>query len=365
LKAAVLDAVGRPLRIADLRLAEPGAGEVSVRIRAAGICHSDYHFMSGDQSHPLPVVLGHEGAGVVDGVGPGVRSVTAGDHVVLIWRASCGRCEWCARGRPALCDMGRTIRRTGMLIDGTTRLQQASGDPVHHFLGVSCFAERVVCSEASVMRIPPDVPLPIAALMGCAVATGVGAVFNTARVEPGSSVLVMGAGGVGLAVIMGAVLAGASRIIAVDRGRARLATARLVGATHVIDASDMPVLDGVAAIAGDGVDYSFEAIGQAETMALAVRALRRAGTAILVGIARHDVAVGFNALDLVTSEKSIKGSLYGSMRPAVDFDRLIGLYRAGRLPLEKLLSRTYPLVEINKAFRAMLDGEVARSVVVP
>lgn len=365
MKAAILRSIGLPLEIEELQLAGPKAGEVQVRIEAAGICHSDFHFISGDQIHPLPVVLGHEGAGIIQEVGPGVKSVSRDDHVVLLWRASCGHCEYCSRGRPALCGVGRSIRATGTLMDGTTRLQRANGDKVHHFLGVSCFAEIAVCPETSVIKIPNDVPMPIAALMGCSVMTGIGAVINTARVEPGSSVLVIGAGGVGLSVIIGAVLAGASRIIAADQAVSKLEMAASLGATDTINASSTDLVAAVQMITGEGVDYSFEAIGTADTMSQAVQTLRPAGVATLIGIARQDVAFSVNALDLVTREKSVKGSFYGSTRRAVDFHRLFELYKLGRLPLDRLLSRTYPLREINEAFRAILSGDVARSVVIP
>jgi S-(hydroxymethyl)glutathione dehydrogenase / alcohol dehydrogenase len=365
MKAAILREIRLPLEIEELELAEPQAGEVRVRIEAAGICHSDYHYICGDQVHPLPVVLGHEGAGVVQEIGPGVTSVSRGDHVVMLWRTSCGHCEYCNRGRPVLCSVGRRIRATGMLMDGTTRLHRARGGEVHHFLGVSCFAEATVCSEASIIKIPNDVPMPIAALVGCSVMTGVGAVVNTARVAPGSSVLVVGAGGVGLAVIMGAVLAGAGRIIAADLADFKLEMASSLGATDTINTSSVDLVEAVRTITGDGVDYSFEAIGTAHTMSRAVQALRRAGVATIIGLAPRETAFEVNALELVTEERSIKGSIYGSTRPAVDFHRLFELYQTGRLPLDRLLTRSYRLSEINLAFQAMLNGEVARSVVIP
>ncbi len=365
MKAAVLRQTGAPLQIEQLVLDPPRAGEVRVRIEAAGVCHSDYHYMKGDLAHPLPVVLGHEGAGIVEEVGAGVTSVAPGDHVVLLWRTSCGRCEFCNRGKPALCSLGAGIRASGMLMDGTSRLHASSGEEMHHFLGVSCFAEEAVCPEAAVLKIPHDVPLPIAALAGCSVMTGVGAVINTARVEPGSSVLVIGAGGVGLSVVMGAVLAGAGQIIAADLAEPKLELARSFGATHVVNAASEDVVKTVRGLTGEGVDYSFEVIGNVETMAQAVRALRRAGVATLVGIAQVGATFSVNALDLVLQEKSIRGSIYGSTRPAADFPRLFELYKSGRLPLDRLLTRRYPLEEINEAYQAMLGGEVARSVVIP
>lgn len=364
MKATVLREIGAPLQIEELSLAAPGPGEVKVRIEAAGVCHSDYHYMKGDLQTPLPVVLGHEGAGIVEEVGEGVRSVAPGDHVVLLWRTSCGHCEFCSRGRPALCALGAGIRASGMMMDGTTRLH-AGEEEVHHFLGVSCFAEAAVCPEEAVLKIPHDVPLAIAALAGCGVMTGVGAVINTARVEPGSSVLVIGAGGVGLSVVMGAVLAGAGMVIAADLNDSKLEMATSFGATHVVNAGQEDLVKHVRGLTGEGVDYSFEVIGNVETMGQAVRALRRAGVATMVGVAQMGASFSVNALDLVLQEKSVRGSIYGSTRPAADFPRLFELYRTGRLPLDRLLSRRYPLDEINQAYDAMLKGEVARSVVEP
>ncbi len=365
MKAALLRETGSPLTIEQVDLAGPAPGEVRVRVEAAGVCHSDYHYMHGDLPHPLPVVLGHEGAGIVEEVGPGVTSVAPGDHVVLLWRTSCGRCELCSRGRPALCSLGAGIRASGMLMDGTSRLRTGAGEAVHHFLGVSCFAEQAVCPEAAVLKIPDDVPMAIAALAGCSVMTGVGAVVNTARVEPGSTVLVIGAGGVGLSVVMGAVLAGAAMIVAADLADSKLELARSFGATHVVNAGSEDVVKAVRGLTGEGVDYSFEVIGNVETMGQAVRAIRRAGVATMVGVAKVGAAFSVNALDLVLAEKSIRGSIYGSTRPAADFPRLFDLYKTGRLPLDRLLTRRYPLEQINEAYEAMLSGEVARSVVIP
>jgi len=364
MKAAVLYQAGSPLKIEDVRLSEPRRGELVVRVAAAGVCHSDYHYLIGDLATPLPVVLGHEGAGIVEEVGPEVTKVKRGDHVVLLWRASCGRCEYCARGRPALCDISKVQRNTGGMLDGTSRL--TSGDTeLKHFLGVSCFAERCVVAEDAVVKIPDDTPMEIAALLGCSVITGVGAVLNTANVSAGSKVLVLGAGGVGLCCVMGAAVAGASQIIVVDVSAQKLDFARQFGATDVIDAANDDVVKAVRTKTGGGADYSFEAIGRAETLLQAVRAIRGGGTAVAVGLARADSTVALSINDLVLQEKTLKGSLYGSARPVIDLPLLLQLYKREKLPLDRLLVRRYGLDDVNEAFYALSSGELGRSVVLP
>lgn len=251
-----------------------------------------------------------------------------------------------------------------MLEDGSSRLSR-NGERLHHVMGVSCFAEYAVCSERSVLKIPGTVPSEIAALLGCAVMTGVGAVVNTAAVRPGSSVLVIGAGGVGQCVVMGARLAGAGRIVVADIAQTKLDLAKTLGATHVVNSSTEDVVKAVRALTDGGVDYAFEAIGRPDTLGHAVRALRTGGTAVAVGLGRGDARVEVGINDLVFQEKTLKGSLYGSSRPAADVPRLIELYESGQLPLDRLLSRRYPLEQINEAYAAMLGGEVARSVVIP
>ncbi len=365
MKAAVLYEPKTPLRVEEVEIDAPKQGEVLVRIAAAGVCHSDYHVMTGDLAAPMPIILGHEGAGVVEAVGAGVTSVQPGDHVVLLFRASCGRCEYCSRGRPALCGLSRPTRATGTMLDGTTRYRR-DGEEIKHFCGVSCFAERTVVMEQALVPIRKDVPLEIAALVGCSVMTGVGAVVNTARVEPGSSVLVIGAGGVGLSAVMGAQLAGASPILVADLVPSKLELAREFGATHVIDARQRDTVEAARELTGgEGVDYAFEVIGLGRTMTQAFRATRRGGTAVAVGVAPSDAVVEVPAQELVFSEKTLKGSFYGSTRPHADMPRLLELYRAGRLPLDRLLTRRYPLEQINEAYQALLSGEVARSVVIP
>jgi len=364
-KAAILYAVKQPLRVEDVRLDGPRDGEVLVRIGAAGVCHSDYHFMNGDLSIGLPCVLGHEGAGVVEEVGPGVTAVAPGDHVVLLFRPNCGHCEFCSQGRPALCWMAAQLRNTGHMLDGTSRLSR-EGEELKHFLGVSCFAERTVVPEQGVVPIPKDVPMEVAALTGCAVMTGVGAVMNTARVTPGAAVLVVGAGGVGLNCVMGAALVGAHPIIVADLVDAKLETAMDFGATHTVNAGTQDLVEGVRELTnGEGVDYSFEAIGNPKAMAQAFQALRRGGVATAVGIAPTGSEVSVSAGELVYQEKTLKGSYYGSTRPQADMPRLLQLFRSGKLPIDRLISRRYSLDQVNEAYDALLAGEVARSVLIP
>lgn len=362
--AAVLFEVGKPLEIHEVDVAAPRAGEVLVRIAAGGVCHSDLHVMTGHLSAPLPAILGHEGAGVVADVGPGVTSVRAGDHVIPLWRVSCGECEHCTGGRPALCAAGLEVRRTGRLLDGTSRFS-LDGKEIKHFNGVSTFSAYSVVPERAVLRIPDDLPLDRAALLGCAVITGVGAVVNCARVRPGSSVAVIGTGGVGLNAVQGAALAGAERIIAVDLLDRKLEFARQFGATHTVNAS---TADPVAAVreltGGRGVDYAFEVIGLPKTMRQAYDCLAKRGMAVVVGVSPFTAEVSVPVMSLVFEERVLTGSIYGSARPRHDIPKLIDLYRAGKLKLDELLTRTYPFKDINEAYAALERGEVARSVVV-
>jgi NDMA-dependent alcohol dehydrogenase len=362
-KAAVLFEVGKGLRLCEVDVQAPRAGEVLIRMAAGGVCHSDLHAMTGHLTAALPAILGHEGAGVVADVGPGVTGVKPGDHVIPLWRLSCGVCEHCSDGRPALCAAGMQVRMSGRLLDGTTRFS-LDGREIKHFAGVSTFSEYSVVPEAAVLPIPDDLPLDRAALLGCAVITGVGAAINAARVRPGSSVAVFGCGGVGLNVVQGAALAGAEKIVAVDLLRSKLDLARSFGATHGVDASaGDPVAEVRALTAGRGVDYAFEVIGQPRTMRQAYDCLAKRGMAVVVGVTPMTTEVAVPVMSLVYEERVLTGSVYGSSRPRVDIPRLIDLYRAGRLKLDELLTRTYPFEAINEAYAALERGEVARSVV--
>jgi Zn-dependent alcohol dehydrogenase len=365
MRAAVLHEVGAPLVIEDLVLEPPRAGEVQVRIEAAGVCHSDYHYMTGDLRCPLPVVVGHEGAGVVEDVGAGVESVRAGETVALLWRPRCGRCPYCLTGQPVLCRLGRVQATTGGLPDdGTTRLKLGDRQ-VHHLMGVSCFAERVVVSEKSVVRVPDGVPAHIAAITGCAVITGVGAVLNVLGNCAGRSLLVMGAGGVGLSAVMGARLAGADPIVVVDVDAAKLALAERLGATHTVDAASADPVEAVMAELPDGVDAAIEAVGRSATIQQAFACLRGGGTIVAVGLGRAGATVQLPINELVQRQKRVVGSLYGSANPLVDVPRLLSLYLAGRLPLDALVGEQYALDSVNEAYAALTGGAVGRSVLVP
>jgi S-(hydroxymethyl)glutathione dehydrogenase/alcohol dehydrogenase len=360
--AAVLFETGKQFEICEVDLAAPKAGEVLVRMTAGGVCHSDLHVMTGHLQAPLPAILGHEGAGVVAEVGPGVTSVRAGDHVIPLWRLSCGECEHCTAGRPALCAAGMQVRSTGRLLDGTSRFSLA-GQEIKHFNGVSTFSHYSVIPERSVMKIPDDIALDRAALVGCAVITGVGAVVHCARVRPGSSVVVFGTGGVGLNVVQGAALAGAERIIAVDILDTKLGFAREFGATHTVNASSGdPVAQVRSLTGGRGVDYAFEVIGLPKTMRQAYDCLAKRGMAVIVGVTPLAAEVSVPVMSLVFEERVLTGSIYGSSRPRHDIPTLLDLYRAGKLKLDQLLTRTYPLQRINEAYEALERGEVARSV---
>ena len=360
--AAVLHATKEPLRVEEVELAPPGPGEIRVRIRASGVCHSDWNAIAGDSIVPLPAILGHEGAGVVEELGAGVQGVAPGDHVVLSWMPSCGRCFYCRRGRPNLCEGALRGLFDGTLVDGAIRLSQ-NGRPVYHYAFLSTFAERAVVPEASCIPIRRDVPFTIAALVGCAVMTGIGAVVNRARVEAGSTAVVFGAGGVGLSVVLGCRLAGARAIVAVDPVESKRALALELGATHAVD----PLEEDAGEIAcgltdGRGADYAFVAAGVPALFAEAYAATRRAGTVVFIGLPPEDAEVTFPATALVREEKIVTGSLYGTCRDREDMPRLLDLYMAGRLDLDRLITRTYPLENVNDAFADMNEGAVARGV---
>jgi len=363
-RAAVLYEPHTPLRFESVTVLPPGRGEVQVRLHAAGVCHSDLHVMKGDQPMNMPIILGHEGSGVIEAVGEGVESVEPGDHVIPIWRMSCGTCEYCLGGRPALCDVGTAMRFTGRMPDGQTRFRGAAGQEILHYAGVSTFSELSTMPEGAVVKIPKDFPLEFAALIGCGVITGFGAVFNAADVTAGDSVAVFGCGGIGLNIVQSAHLAGASRIIAVDTHPKKLDYARRMGATEVVDVSGGDPVGAVLDLTGGlGVDFGFEAVGLPVTIEQAYDATRKGGTCVVVGIAPPAARAKINVNALVYSEKTLKGSIYGSTRPRIDLMRLIDLHRAGRLNLDELLTKTYPLSAINEAYADLEKGEVARSLV--
>ncbi len=363
-KAAILFEVGKKLDLREVEVEPPRSGEVLIKMTAAGICHSDLHVMTGHLAAQLPAILGHEGSGIVAGVGPGVTSLKPGDHVIPLWRLSCGVCEYCSDGRPALCAEGLQIRMTGRLLDGSTRFK-LDGKEIKHFAGVSSFSEYSVIPEKAVLKIPQDFPLDKAALLGCGVITGVGAVFNAARVKPGSSVAVIGTGGVGINVIQGAAIAGAEKIIAVDLLPNKLEFARKFGATHAINAGEANPVEAIRALTGGrGVDYAFEVIGLPATIRQAYDSLKKRGLAVVVGVTPMTAEVSVPIMTLVFEERTLTGSVYGSSRPLIDIPMLMNLYKAGKLKLDELLTRRYPFSQINEAYEALERGEGLRSVVI-
>ncbi len=351
-----------PLTLETLDLQGPGEGEVLVRIKAAGLCHSDLSVINGDRPRPVPMALGHEAAGVVEAVGPGVHDLNPGDHVVMVFVPSCGHCRPCAEGRPALCEPGNGANLRGEMLAGGRRLSLA-GEPIHHHLGVSAFADHAVVSRHSLVPVPTDMPLEHAALFGCAVLTGVGAVVNTARVPPGASVAVVGLGGVGLAALLGALACGAERVVAVDLLPAKLKLARELGATDTFEAGDPEVVSRVREVTGGGVDYAVEVAGSEKALEMAYHITRRGGTTVTAGLANPARHISIQQASLVAEERTLKGSYVGSCIPVRDIPRYVGLFRRGRLPVDRLLSETIRLDQINAAFDRLADGEVLRQVV--
>ena len=358
MRAAVLRQSGKPLAIEDVELLPVGPGAVRVRLAASGVCHSDLSLQTGDIPQAVPAVLGHEGAGIVIETGEGVDAVSPGDHVVLSWVVPCRGCFFCLAGRAELCEHGIDHAFAGPY--GT-----AGGDPVMCGLGTGTFAEETVVPAGAAIRIDSAFPLDLAALVGCAVVTGVGAVINAAAVRPGETVAVVGCGGVGLAAIQGARLSGASAIIAVDRVPAKLDMARANGATHVVDASATEPVGAVREItSGRGADHALEVVGLSSTITQAYGMARRGGTVTVVGAGGFTDMVALPAMNLMVDAKRLQGTVYGGTDPARDIPRMIELASTGALDLRQLVTRQIRLDEINDAFRAMLAGEVARSLIV-
>jgi S-(hydroxymethyl)glutathione dehydrogenase / alcohol dehydrogenase len=358
MRAALLRNIGdHDLEVRDdVELVDVGPGEVRVKIEATGVCHSDLSCMNGTIPQPPPAVLGHEGAGVVAEVGDGVASVAVGDHVIVAWSPPCGHCSFCVgRKQPNLCS------NIQMIMGGTPHFR-LGGDPVFGMAGAGTFAEEVILPQEGVVKIDDDVPLEIASLIGCGVMTGVGAAINTAKVTPGSSVVVFGCGGVGISVIQGARVAGASEIVAVDLNPDKLEQAKAFGATHGCAPDEVDSLK-ASITGGDGFDFAFEAIGLPATMRASYDAVRRGGTACIVGVGKLDEFVQFSAFELFFSEKTLVGSYYGSADVRSDFHRLLNLWKNGRLDLDAMISRRIKLDEINDAFEAMRRGEVIRQVI--
>ncbi len=352
----------KPVAIVDVDLAPPGAGEVLVEIKAAGVCHSDLSVVNGTRKRPLPMALGHEAAGIIAEVGPGVSSIKPGDHIAFIFAPSCGHCEPCLSGRPGICEPGSLANAEGRLLGGGKRLS-LNGAPVHHQSGVSCFAEYVVASEHSVIKIDKTLPLDEAALFSCAVITGVGAVLNTAAVPPGASVCIVGLGGVGLNALLAAKMIGAEKIVAIDVLDSKLTLARQLGATDTFNAGDANCLFDMRDATGGGCAYTFEAAGTVAAMELAFGATRRGGSTVLSGLSHPDHTAAISHLTMVAEERTLKGSYMGSCVPVRDIPRYIQLYQQGLLPVDKLLSERIALDDINIAFDKLDRGETIRQVV--
>jgi S-(hydroxymethyl)glutathione dehydrogenase/alcohol dehydrogenase len=362
IQAAILWEQGQPLSVEAAELDAPGPGEVLVEIKAAGVCHSDLHPARGDWPAKTPLVLGHEGAGVVREVGPGVTGLRPGDHVVLCWAPACGVCPPCREGRAVLCDRVEKVSFRNKLPSGAARLH-ARGCDLAPFLGTACFSDFVVVPEGGAIAVPAGVPFDALATIGCAVVTGVGAVTNAANVPTGARIAVIGAGGVGLNVVQGAVIAGCEEIIAVDLRTVPLGIARAFGATQTIEAAgDVPV-EVRQMTGGRGADFVFDTVGSPATLTTAMACARKGGTVVLTGLSRVDSQGQIAMFPFVMQEKRLIGSVYGSGNPASDIPRLVSLYQEGRLKLGELVSRTYPLAKINDALAALAASDGARGVV--
>jgi len=360
-RAAICREHNKPVVVEEITVEGPKRGEVSVRLAACGVCHSDLSAITGTIALPLPLVLGHEGAGVVEDVGEGVSDLKKGDHVIFSFIYMCGKCRFCVSGRPVLClEQGKALSTP---LEGTPRVHDSKGAPLNIFSGCGAMAEYATVSGENLIKVDPKIPAECAALVGCGVTTGVGAVFNTAKVEPGASVAVFGCGGVGLSVIQGARIAGAERIIAIDTLEPKLAMAKQFGASDVLLAAEDPV-KALKKMTGGGPDYAFECVGSGELAATAYRAIRRGGLAVVVGVAKPSDSTSIRTMTLPFEEKTITGSYFGSCVPRVDFPRMLALYLKGELKLEELITRRYRIDEAPQAFADLAAGRNARGVIV-
>jgi alcohol dehydrogenase len=372
IRAAVLDraqqpqpyAKSRPLSVETVDLDFPGPGEVLVKIAAAGLCHSDLSIINGDRPRALPMALGHEAAGIVEEIGPGIADLARGDHVALVFVPSCGHCLPCMEGRPALCEPGAAAAAEGTLVSGQRRLHRADKSPINHQVGVSCFAEYAVVARGTLVKIDRDLPLDIAAVFGCAVLTGVGAATNAAQLRLGGSAAVVGLGGVGLSALLGAIAAGARQIVAIDKLDSKLELARSLGATHTFRAEDPDLIARVKAVTAGGVDVAIEAASAVAALATAYQITRRGGTTVTVSLPPPTHTFNVPAVNLVVEERTLKGSYLGSAVPARDIPHFIALYRAGRLPVDRLVTHRIGLDEINLGFDRLANGEAVRQVIV-
>ncbi|MET3616129.1 alcohol dehydrogenase [Rhizobium aquaticum] len=370
IRAAVLEEMGLerpyakslPLKIQEVDLDGPGPGEVLVKMAVAGLCHSDLSVIDGNRPRPLPMVLGHEASGIVEEVGDYVEDLKPGDHVVFVFMPSCGHCAPCSEGRPALCEPGAEHNGKGDLLTGATRLSR-NGERLLHHVGVSSFAEYATVSRRSLVKIDPEIPLDVAGLIGCAVLTGAGAVFNTGDVKPGGTMAVVGLGGVGLAALIGAVAAGSETIVAIDRLDSKLAFARELGATHTFNADDPDVTAKVREATKGGVQAALEFAGSAKALEFSYAITRRGGTTITAGLPHPKAMMSIPAVSLVAEERTLKGSYIGSGVPSRDIPRFLNLFRRGKLPVDKLLTHRLKLDEINEGFDRLSDGSAVRQIV--
>ena len=362
IRAALVSERGKQIRTEEVELADPGDGEVRVKIVASGVCHSCLHAADGSWTHiPVPIVLGDEGSGIVEAAGRGVRGVKEGDPVVLSWSPACGLCHYCAIGRPVLCE--RRSAKPGTLPDGSTRLSWR-GEPLYHFGTVASHADYTTIPESCAIPIRSDMPLETAALIGCSVMTGVGSVLNTAQVPAGASVAVFGAGGIGLNVIQGGALVGATPIVAVDVLQCKLDYAKRLGATHTVDATQVDPVEAIRDITRRGADFTFVAVGSTKAIEQAWEATAHGGQCVLIGLPPTDATVTFTALSLQANEKVLRGSRYGSARMRDDFPRMVELYMGGRLKIDELINRRFTLDETDAAYKALAAGELARGLIV-
>jgi alcohol dehydrogenase len=370
IKAAVIREMGmappyansRPMQIEEVDLAPPGEREVLVQIKAASLCHSDLSTVNGDRPRQTPMVLGHEAAGVIVECGPGVNDVKPGDHVALVFAPSCGECIACKEGHPGRCEPGQQANAAGTLLGGGMRLSQ-NGKPVYHHVGVSAFADHCVVNRGSLVKIDDQLPFDEAALFGCAVLTGVGAALNTAKVFPGAKVAVVGLGGVGLNALLGALVGGASQVIAIDIHDDKLELAKQLGASDVVNAKDEDAIQKVKDMTNGGVDFGFEMAGSVQAMELAYRITRRGGTTVTAGLPHPEARWPLQHVNLTAEERTVKGSYVGSCVPTRDVPRYIDLYRKGMLPVNKLMSDHISLDQINEGFDRLASGHTVRQII--
>lgn len=371
IRAAVIREMGlpqpyaqsRPMSIEEVDLAPPGQREVLVQVKAASLCHSDLSTVNADRPRQMPMVLGHEAAGIVMEIGPGIDDLEVGDHVVMVFAPSCGECVACKEGRPGQCEPGQKSNGAGTLLGGAMRLSQ-KGQPVYHHVGVSAFATHCVVNRGSLVKIDKQLPFDEAAMFGCAVLTGVGAALNTAQVFPGAKVAVVGLGGVGLNALFGAQVAGASQVVAIDIHDDKLELAKQLGATDVVNAKDPDAIAKVKAMTAGGVDFGLEMAGSVQAMELAYRVTRRGGTTVTAGLPHPDARWALQHVNLTAEERTVKGSYVGSCVPPRDMPRYIDLYRRGRLPVNKLMSDHITLDQINEGFDRLASGHTVRQIIV-